>query len=135
MINKKMGRVNLSASAKGKKPMAGSISSNFAIYVHSLGFNDYLYQDITMDGSTSGDSVRLSLLSRDPNSTINLGTEFSYKDSILKGELTGKFHVNPGMLALYKDTFDFSANWKGNFSISKKALQADLWLHELDFAN
>ena len=50
MINKKWAGLIYLLRQKGKKPMAGSISSNFAIYVDSLGFNDYLYQDITMDG-------------------------------------------------------------------------------------
>jgi hypothetical protein len=88
---------------------------------------------LVLKGKAGRNSAYCTLLSGDPNAALNLTATASFRDSSFKGTSKGSFRVNPGMLALYKDTFSLTGSWNADLSVKTQSLQASLLLKNIDW--
>lgn len=129
--NKDLERLTFSASIAGKGFGMDSISADLALFVDSLMFKDYTYHDLILEAKASRDSVSCIFSSEDPYAAFHLDAKASLKDTAIAGTAAGNFHINPGMLSLYKDTFDLSGSWIAELSSVSQSTHAGLILENI----
>jgi translocation and assembly module TamB len=129
--NKDLNRLAFSVSVDGENFGARSISADMDLFVDSLQFKNYTYHDLILGAKAGRDSVSCIFSSEDRYATFRLEAKAGFRDSVITGTSTGNFHINPGILSLYKDTFDLSGAWKAELSFAPRSLHAGLNLKNI----
>ncbi len=129
--NKSLDRLTFSVAVSGNDFGNSGINADLAMFVDSVRFMDYTYHDMVLNGKASRDSVFCMISSDDPYATLTMNVKAGFKESSITGTSTGNFHINPGMLSLYKDTFDLSGTWNAELTSIGQSTHAGLILEKL----
>jgi hypothetical protein len=129
--NKDPERLTFSVSVTGNDFGNSGITAELDLFVDSLLFQDYTYRGMVLQGKAGRDSISCVMFSDDPYASFSLDAKAGIKDSAITGTSAGTFHINPGILSLYKDTFDLSGSWNAEFSSLSESTSAWLTLGKL----
>lgn len=70
--NPQLGSVSAAVTANGRGFMPNTMQSNFKGQVYSMGFNNYTYRNVALNGTLKGNSFTATVDANDPNADLNI---------------------------------------------------------------
>lgn len=101
LANDKFGNISTHINIDGKIPGNNNINFKAKGYISQFEYNQYAYQNITIDGSFNNGSFDGLFAIKDPNADMNLKGKFNFSSHNPYAHLTAEVnHLNPSELRL-----------------------------------
>jgi len=126
-LNRLSGRINLAGT--GFTP--DSIRAVTSVIIDTADFKGYKYHHVNLELKAETGYYTFNILSSDTAARCDLSGNFSQKDSITQGQVSGSFAIQPCMLNFYKDSIGINGEMKVDLHHAPKTIDALIKLNNL----
>jgi translocation and assembly module TamB len=121
---KDVDRVSGSINLTGKGFNPDSLQAVASVTIDTAGFKRYKYHHVNLDLKADKGHYSFNILSSDIAARCDLSGNFSMKDSLAGGQVSGNFAIQPYKLKLYKDSIHIKGELKAALHQAHRRIDA-----------